>query len=224
MLKKLFLIIPIALLAACTQIQSKPFAINSVNALPNVEIEFETTVVEVNETERHHRWKFWRNHNRIETHNLSDNSGEIWIKSNNDAIEYQRVFHDQKQIIDYRDSDLVALGSTPNWFAVATLVNPAIIQTLLSDNQENEFEQLAVHYKNDDIEMTWLTQSQIPAMIKRYEHGHLLLTKIINIKTNAPLETSQYQHTDFADIGDKENDPFIKSVLSKLKGGHNHEH
>ena len=35
---------------------------------------------------------------------------------------------------------------------------------------------------------------------------------------------SDYDHTVFADIGDMESDPFIKSVMHKLKGSHDHDH
>jgi hypothetical protein len=35
---------------------------------------------------------------------------------------------------------------------------------------------------------------------------------------------SAYDHTVFADIGDMESDPFIKSVMHKLKGSHDHDH
>lgn len=225
MLNKFLLISCTALLTACAHSQSTPLKINPiVEALPDVAIEFETTVIDTNQIEQHHRWKFWRNKNRIEIHNLSDNSGDVWTKSASGKIEYERVFHNEKQIIDYRDSDLEMIGENPNWLAMATLLNPAITATLLSDNQEDVFGQTAINYKNSDLEITWLTQSQIPAMIQRFEKGYLLTTKILSLKTNAPLEMTDYGHISFADIGDKESDSFIKSILPKLKGAHEHEH
>ena len=225
MLNKFLLISFTTLLTACAHSQSTPLKINPiVEALPDVAIEFETTVIDTNQIEQHHRWKFWRNKNRIEIHNLSDNSGDVWTKSASGKIEYERVFHNEKQIIDYRDSDLEMIGENPNWLAMATLLNPAITATLLSDNQEDVFGQTAINYKNSDLEITWLTQSQIPAMIQRFEKGYLLTTKILSLKTNAPLEMTDYGHISFADIGDKESDSFIKSILPKLKGAHEHEH
>jgi hypothetical protein len=205
MLNKGLLISFILILTACAHSQHEPLKINAVNDLPDVAIEFETTVVEANEKVQLHRWKFWRNQNRIETHNLSDNSGEIWIKSVNGKIEYERVFHDQKQIIDYRDSDLASIGENPNWLAMATLLTPS---EALDTNSE----------------IIWLSESQIPGLIQRYENGHSITTKMVNLKADAPLKTSDYRHIDFADIGDKESDPFIKSILPKLRGGHQHEH
>ena len=223
MLKRLFLIGFIVLITACAHSQREPLHMNTLTTLPDVAVEFETTVVSA-EKEQRYRWKFWRNENRIETRNLNDNSGEIWTKSIDGKIEYERIFHDQKQVIDYRDSDLMAIGETPNWFAMATLLNPIMTATLLSDNEESAFGQTAVHYKNNDVEITWLTESQIPAMIQRDEKGHSLTTKIVSMKIDAPLKTTDYRHIDFADIGDKESDPFIQSILSKLKGSHHHEH
>jgi hypothetical protein len=205
MLNKGLLISFILILTACAHSQHEPLKINAVNDLPDVAIEFETTVVEANEKVQLHRWKFWRNQNRIETHNLSDNSGEIWIKSVNGKIEYERVFHDQKQIIDYRDSDLASIGENPNWLAMATLLTPS---EALDTNSE----------------IIWLSESQIPGLIQRYENRHSITTKMVNLKADAPLKTSDYRHIDFADIGDKESDPFIKSILPKLRGGHQHEH
>lgn len=205
MLNKFFLMSFIVFLTACAHTQIEPLKINALNDLPDVAIEFETTVIEADEKAQLHRWKFWRNQSRIETHNLSDNSGEIWTKSPNGRIEYERVFHDQKQIIDYRDSDLAAIRETPNWLAMATLLTPA-------------------EALNTNSEITWLPENQIPTLIHRHENGHSIITKMVNLKTDAPLKTSDYRHIDFADIGDKESDPFIQSILPKLKGGHHHEH
>ncbi len=203
MLNKFFLISITLFLIACVHSQTEPLKINALNDLPDVAIEFETTIIKADEKTQRHRWKFWRTQNRIETHNLSDNSGEIWTKSPNGVIEYERVFHNQKQIIDYRDSDLASIGENPNWLAMATLLTPAETQ-------------------NPKSEITWLPESQIPAQIQRHENGYLITTKIVNLKTNAPLKTSDYRHIDFADIGDKESDPFIQSILPKLKGEHHH--
>jgi hypothetical protein len=107
----------------------------------------------------------------VETQNLHDNSGEVWTKSARGEVEYERVFHNEKQIIDYRSSDLKAIGAEPNWAAISTL-NPT------------------------------------PA------------TRLVAVHSLPHPSTTDYRHIDFADIGDKESDPFIQSILPKLKGSH----
>lgn len=168
-----FSIIIAGLLSGCALQPSEPLHISALNALPDIAVEFETTVIDPDKQEHRYHWYFWRTANRVETQNLHDNSGEVWTKSATGEVEYERVFHNEKQIIDYRSSDLKAIGYEPNWAAISTLLNPVLAATRL----------VAVH--------------SLP-------HPN----------------TANYRHIDFADIGDKESDPFIQSILPKLKGSH----
>mgnify|MGYP006267792423 FL=1 len=222
------------LLGACTPYKSALFPLQTIEKLPNVAIEFETTITQADHSENHYRWYFWRTDNVVEIRNPQDNSSEIWTKLANGQIEYSIIFHDQKQSIDYNAVDLEMLGEVPNWTKTTLLCAPEMLATLVSDRDEALFNQAATHYKtnlpNTVFEVTWLSQQQIPAMIKRETNGQATITKMVALEPTqksmiANPEASSYYHTIFADIGDKENDPFIKSVMPKLKGSHeHHEH
>jgi len=234
----LFPIFFFLLLSACTHQPGKPLQIQALDQLPALAAEFETVIAseahDDDDLQQHsHKWRFWRTADRVETHNLQDNSGEIWTKSAYGTVTYQRVFHDQKQVIDYMPGDLKAIGSEPDWLAIATLLNQAMIAPMLDDRSEDVLGRPAIHYQSNDpdnpLEITWLEHEQLPAMIKHTEHGHTIITRITAIYPLAqspwPYQRSgDYRYTDFADIGDKENDPFIKSILHKIKGGHSHFH
>lgn len=238
MLKKLplFPLILLVLLSACTHQPAKPLQIQTLDQLPPLAAEFETTVIESEvhdgDPQQHsHQWRFWRAADRVETHNLQDNSGEIWAKSADGTVTYQRLFHDQQQVIDYLPGDLKAIGTEPDWSAIATLLNPAMIAPMLADGHEDILGHPAIQYRSNDpdnpLEITWLEHEQLPAMIKRKEHGHIVITRLTAIYPLAQSpwtyqRSSDYRYTDFADIGDKENDPFIKSILHKIRGGHSH--
>jgi hypothetical protein len=239
MLKKipLFPAALLMLLSGCSHQAGKPLQIQALNQLPQLAAEFETTVIESDAHDdrqpQRHQWRFWRATDRVETHNLQDNSGEVWTKSADGTITYQRVFHDQQQVIDYLPGDLKAIGAKPDWSAIATLLNQAMMASLLTSDREEVLGHPAIRYQNNDpdqpLEITWLEQVQLPAMIKRTEHGHTIITRITAIYplTQSPWpyqRSAEYRYTDFADIGDKENDPFIKSILPKIKGGHSHAH
>jgi hypothetical protein len=159
------------ILSACVHQPSEPLQIGALNALPDIAVEYETTVIEPDKQEHRYRWYFWRTANRVETQNLYDNTGEVWTKSATGDVEYERVFHNEKQIIDYRSSDLKAIGYEPNWAAISTL-HPT------------------------------------PA------------TRLVAVNSLPHPSTADYHHIDFADIGDKESDSFIQSILPKLKGNH----
>lgn len=220
-----FLIIIVAeLLSACAHQPREPFQLGALNTLPDIAAEFETTVIEPDKQERHYRWYFWRTANRVETQNLHDNTGETWTKSARGEVEYARVFHNEKQIIDYRSSDLKAIGSEPNWAAITTLLNPALAATLMSDGQTKFLGRTGIEYKNNNAEnpvtIIWLAADNIPAIIQRVEQGHSFTTRLVAVNTLPHSNTANYRHIDFADIGDKESDPFIQSILPKLKGSH----
>lgn len=218
-----------ALVCACTPYQSEPFLVPSIDKLPAVAIEFETVIKNADQHENRYRWYFWRADNHVETRNPQDNSSEVWTKLANGQVEYANVFHDAKQSIDYSAVDLEMIGETPNWTKTTLLLSPDMLATLVSDGDVALFNQKAIHYKttlpNTVFEVTWLPDRQIPAMIKREENGQTMTTTIHVLETTEKAmwsrsEALDYYHTVFADIGDKESDPFIKSVLHKLKGAH----
>lgn len=232
----MFPIIFFLLLNACAQQPAKPLKIQSLDQLPALAAEFETVVMASeahgdDQQQHSHQWRFWRSADRVETRNLQDNNGEVWTKSADGNVAYERVFHDQKQVIEYMPGDLKAIGPEPNWLAVSTLLNQAMIAPMLADGREDILGRPAIHYQSNDpdvqLEITWLEHEQIPAMIKHTEHGRTMITRITAIYPLAQSpwlyqRSADYRYTDFADIGDKENDPFIKSILHKIKGGHSH--
>ncbi|PPD33496.1 MAG: hypothetical protein CTY18_09605 [Methylomonas sp.] len=237
MSKKLPLIlILLLLLTACAHQPNTPLKIQALNQLPALAAEFETTVIESadngDDKQQHtYRWRFWRAANRVETLNLQDNSGEVWSQSANGQIEYQQVFHDQQQVLNYVPGDLKALGSDLDWSALATLLNQTMVASLLAEGREQLLGRQAMHYQSkipeSPLEITWLEHEQLPAMIKRTEHGHIIITRLTAIyplqQSPWPYQRSgNYRYTDFADIGDKENDPFIQSIQHKISGGHSH--
>ncbi|MDD5579168.1 MAG: hypothetical protein PHY16_07820 [Methylobacter sp.] len=146
----LFTIIFILLLSACALQSSKPLQIQGLNHLPALAAEFETIIIEDDDDSRQHshQWRFWRTANRAETHNLQDNSGEIWTKSADGTITYQRVFHNQQQVIDYVPGDLKTIGSQPGWQAIATLLSQAMIAPLLADDREDILNRSAIHFQS----------------------------------------------------------------------------
>jgi len=225
---KILVLFSILLVNACTHQPGPSLQIQTGEQLPELAAEFETVITASDGNEnvqiQRYRWRFWRAAKRIETRNLGDNSGEVWEKSANGDIAYTQVFHDQKQAIDYLPGDLSAIGAELDWTALATLVNKGMLSGLVADDQENVLGHVARHYQRNDpekpLEITWLEDEQIPAMIKRTEQGHTLITRMTAVysltQASWPYNrATEYRHTDFADLGDKENDPIIQSVAQK---------
>jgi len=216
-------------LAGCAHQPGKPLQLQASGQLPAIAAEFET-VITANDGQppQYYHWRFWRSARLIETHNLYDNSGEIWSLSADGKMGYEQVFHQQKQVIEYVPGDLNAIGLLLDWSSLATLLNPAMSASLLANGREIVLGRSAVHYQSHHadplLEILWLEYEQIPALIKRTESSKSITTRITALYPLAqspwPYQRSgDYHHTDFADLGDKESDPFIQSILYKTKGG-----
>lgn len=227
---KLLTLFLILLTSACAHQTALPLQIKALDQLPEVSAEFETVVTvtegqDDQEEQRYryrYRWRFWRSENYIETQNLDDHTGEVWKKSANGQINYEQVFHAQRQVLDYFPGDLNAIGAELDWSALATLVNQSLLVNLVADEEETLLEHPVQHYQhlNSDTpqEISWLEHAQIPAMIKFSDQGHTLVTRLLAVYPLAQSpwpykQTTDYRHTDFADVGDKENDPLIKTMV-----------
>lgn len=221
----------VLLLSACAQQPGKPLQIQALEQFPELAVEFETIVETDSADQQRHQWRFWRTAKRVETHNLQDNSGEIWTKSADGKIAYERVFHQQKQVIEYTPGDLRVIGTEFDWSAIATLLSKAMKAVLVEGDREQVLGRPAIHYQSSNpdapLEITWFDHEQLPALIKRNDHGHTITTRVIGIYPLAESpwpynRAANYRYTDFADIGDKESDPFIQLIQHKIKGGHSH--
>lgn len=221
-------------LNACTHQPAIPLSVRTDAPLPSIAAEFETTVAANDgHAEHRYRWRFFRNNRQIETHNLHDDSGEIWSKFSNGDIGYQRLFHVQQRVIDYLPGDLKAIDTALDWLALSSLISPSQQRNLIADDREEILGRSATHYVSQDLtqvsEILWLEQDQIPAMMRQQSDDHLITTRLVAIYplTQSPWlrpDSHSYRITDFADLGDNENDTFIQSILPKLKGGHSHGH
>lgn len=227
-------------LSACTTTHTqatKPLRVDL--PLPDIAAEFETRIERLDSSTgthepRHYRWRFYRSANRIETHLLPDNSGENWTQLPDGNIAYQRLFHTQQQLIDYLPGDLKAIGSQPNWLRLATLINADSPENFVPQRSDTLLGRSVTYYTDSTrtnlAELAWLEPEQLPALLRRQGHGHTVVTtRLIAVYplADAPWirpDSDEYQATDFADLGDKENNAFIKSILPLLKGTQSQEH
>lgn len=175
------------------------------------------------------QFDFWRTGDRIEIHNLATHSGEIWIRAADGDIVYQRVFHDDKRVIEYTSGDLRALNRYPSWEAKAGLIEPSVLQRLQHTGSSAYLGRPAEHYQGQidgiDVELLWFADLKLPAQIRYVSEGHEHSLNLLEYyrASQAPWERPSirdYQSIDYADLGDNEADPFIQKVLESGEGHH----
>jgi hypothetical protein len=78
-----------------------------------------------------------------------------------------------------------------------------------------------------EVDVLWLEHEQIPARVRRRSKGY---EEIVELKepysfAESPWpqnETAGYEAIDYADLGDRESDPFVRAFFRG--GGRAHDH
>jgi hypothetical protein len=218
-------------LASCTSTEPKtPVAtvpeLNLTAPLPTIAAAYVTTRTEVPhaESEKHHHekhsrekkqaatveWRYYREQNRVEVEDLKSETGELWLRDGNTQFFF-KLFHADRRGIEYRMDDLQILQVTASWQQHALLIDPEVLQKLTL------------------IEAGWRVDLNLPLEIKRSDAEHSETTRLQSVH---PLDKSpwqrrdhgNYEMIDYADLGDRESDPFVIRVQSQLPGGDVHHH
>ncbi|TPW17726.1 MAG: Uncharacterized protein FD130_549 [Halothiobacillaceae bacterium] len=178
-------------------------------------------------------WYFWRSDHRVETRNAHGESGEVWELNARGQIFYTKLFHPAGKAIDYTPGDLSALALNTDWNQIRSIIDPKLLGTHLKrsgeqtvDNQR--VERYAGTVDGVSTEVLWLPEMKLPVRIDKIQGGVAVSLRLAECKplASAPwvmtsdAQMQSYKHLDYADLGDKENDPFVKSVISHNEGSH----
>ena len=195
---------------------------SSTQKLADTDVEYHTTP-----------WYFWRSDNRVETRSAHGETGEVWESSPRGQISYTKLFHPAEKAIDYTPGDLSALAINTDWDQIKSIIDPKLLGTQLKRTGEQTVDgQRAERYagKVDDTntEVLWLPEMKLPARIEKTRGGVMVSLRMAECKplASAPwtmtsdTQMQSYQHLDYADLGDMENDPFVKKVTDHNEGLH----
>lgn len=182
-------------------------------------------------------WYLLRTATRIESFNAGSRQGEIWARAPNGAIDYRRVFVDDRKIIEYSAGELRARGAMPRWEKLFSLVDPALVTRLRQTGERVVLGQHAQVLEGDlddaPMRLWWLPEARLPARFERGAGDQLLRLELIELHAAAPAQWPQlgddqvvgFGRLDAADFGDLEADPFVRKVLAQdghEHGGHHH--
>jgi hypothetical protein len=189
--------------------------------LPSLACRYETTVGLLGQIQQTRDWYLWREPARIEAKEKIDDTGEIWRLGRDRTIFYYRVFHKYLRVIEYTPGDLSALNSYRDWSRLSHIFDPSLLAKL-SLTGTTEFLGLAAQrYQGQvngfDLEVLWLKDEQIPALVRQFHSGRLVVLKLKELYpiSKSPwhrVDTTNYENMDYADIGDRHSDPFLEKL------------
>ena len=188
------------------------------------------------------RWQLARNPERVEVFYPSTDISEVWSKTSRDLWFYERVFHAERQIVQYSPLDLQLLEVPPEQLARACAVDPAVIAALGPGQPGKSFRgwrslRLRGEYAGDHYDIQWLPDLALAVRVKIRRDGFAITTEATQValaqqpnplsaqgSALAPRDIHSYRLIDYSDLGDMERDPFVRRIQGQFPSGHHHAH
>lgn len=177
-------------------------------------------------------WRFFREADLVEIEDLASQSGELWQRDGSTQFFF-KLFHADRRSIEYRMDDLRMLNIAPGWQQSALLVDSAVLQQLrpvaAGWRDGHPFRRMQGEVAGTHWDIVWRLDLNLPA---RIEARRQQLVEVTELQAAYALEHSPWQRRerlayeviDYADLGDRESDPFITRIQQQLPGAVYHRH
>ncbi len=175
-------------------------------------------------------WRFWRDSRKIHIERPQLALGESWVMDGRNMIHH-KLYHADRKAIEFQQDDLTMLQQTPSWQKLSLLFDPSLLQQLQAEPIDWSAGYPKQAYQGTLNGMSWhivmrLDQA-LPLMIERQQTGFSERTELhesypLNVAPWLPIDSKGYEIIDYADLGDKESDPFVIRVQAQM--GHQHAH
>jgi hypothetical protein len=165
-------------------------------------------------------WRFTRSADCVTAERAGGALVERWQRLKNGDVRYLRVFPARRHVIEYRPADVVA-----DWTVVGSVVDARALERLhRSETAREVLGRRATVFDAASAgaatEVWWLADAQLPARIVRTPSGgagaSLTLLSIDHAASQSrPCDgdLSGYAWLDFADAGDRHDDPVVREFL-----------
>lgn len=183
-----------------------------------------TTTHSINNTESVRHLVLWRSGRQVAHEYLDTHMTEVWERMSNQRLRMTNYFDDEKRGIEYQPDEIRISHNENDWLLKKQLITNDLIQSMQLVATAKKGCDSLVHYvlKTDEvkIELHWLVKQELAKQYKE-ESGNIIVTwqleKVIDdpeeVK-NTFLTRSDYQTTDYTDIGDNESDPFLLKMIN----------
>lgn len=242
LLNKLFPLSALILVAACSSNPARHAGAGKVidlsaEDLPKVAAEYVTTREGEEHEHEHHdvvadnvTWRYWRNGQQIVIERPQLGLGELWQRDGK-ALIHRKLYHADRRAIEFQEDDLRMSETKPSWQKLALLVDQKVLEQLTAGDVEWSDNHPIREYQGKIGDSQWYIVMRmdlgLPVLIDREhdgvsEHTELLNAYELNAAPWQPTPTDGYDVIDYADLGDKEYDPFVIKVQAQM--GHDHHH
>jgi hypothetical protein len=212
--------------AQMQSIKAEQSEIANQGSLPSISVKYE-----LQNSIQKMDWFMDRKPKSIATFNAASQQGEVWSINTYGDIEHNRVFVQDKTIVDYTNGQLKTLNKVPQWNQLASIYSPKQIAKLNKTGEKILFgKSVTVHegvLNGLPTVIWWMPEMQIPAYVQQGDGKARKSMMMVEMRTETPSTWSwvnptalvNYARIDASDFGDMESDPFVKKLL-ELEGHH----
>ena len=165
-----------------------------------------------------HALIYYRSKERVAYYYPQQQITEVYSRMNKDNVSLIRAFDAYHKAIEYESSDIKMEKEINSWQAHKNLASPHTLQKKAS--QERLKSGIVIYTKrtkNSFTQMIWYEPQELLLSLEQYKDHRLLyhyeLNKLQAADTHLQ-KISHYETTDFADIGDHEDDPFFIKLIN----------
>ena len=179
------------------------------------------------------QWRIWRSDSRME---LSTGARrEIWEKRADGTLTLIQINVLDKSMLEYQPSDLQGMGSDYSWRKISQLVDLQAINGLKTERPKNgQFgmeQRFSLRQADLRLALSISPELALPVawQIKNKVGSERL--RLVAANSAFPVsdpptsaeQLSALMNVQFADLGDRENDPRVHRLLGMFLPGHVHE-
>jgi len=165
------------------------------------------------------RFTLMRSPDRIE-YRFDTGESQIWLQGA-DGIGLLRMFDQQQRSIEYTPGDLAALDATPDWHKLAQLVALSARKRLVAGDLKSWLThdgRVLTAGGDARQRLLWSEALQLPLW---WEFADARWELIGLAKETDFIPLNRYPILEYADIGDREKDPFARQLIH-FGDGHAH--
>jgi len=163
----------------------------------------------------------YRHHQNVVYQYNDQGISEYWHQQSNGLIALTRYFDQAKQGIEYQASEI---NNKQSWQQINELISPQLRKKMrLISSQENacQTEQTwQLKQPNSEVTLTWLPQLNLVKSLTVKSANQTKKWQLHTLTTVAEkvaekfAQWQQYKTTDYADVGDNEDDPFLAKMIN----------
>jgi len=166
----------------------------------------------------------WRN-GRQAAHQLSETGiTEVWEQTNNGLLRLVRYFDNHQHGIEYQPNEINNGKGDKSWDMKSQLITNKLIKLMQKKSVKGKGCKKTAYYtlksNNKIINLNWLTQQRLVKSYSETSDSSKIKWELVRITTDKKQindifsARSNYQTTDYADIGDNESDPFLMKMIN----------